>query len=544
MISRRDMILGAFSTLAATSLPAGADAQAVDDLTIEEIATMEKLVGLKLTNEERKAILPSVKELRKTYAGLRAMKLPNSVPPAFNFVPRGREPKAAKPKLHYGDFATGAAPSLHYSTAAELAALIRSKKLSPVELTQHYLARIHKHSPQLLNVITICEETALKAAKQAENEIMAGRYRGPLHGLPYGIKDLFAAKGYPTTWGAEPFEQQMFDHDSTVVAKLTAAGAILVAKTSVGALAMDDHWFRGKTKNPWNTKQGSSGSSAGSASGTAAGLWAFSIGTETLGSIVSPSFRCRVTGLRPTFGRVSRAGAMALSWTMDKVGPICRSAEDCALVLAAIAGADPGDPMSLNKPLDLGKRDLKKLKIGYLAKDEKLDEEDIGDLAEVLAILRKQGLNPMPVHISPPPMETLLILEVEAAAAFQEITLDKRADTISQSLWPNIFKTNQFASGPDFVNAMRARYLLQDQFEKELGDFDVVLSNAHGSHLLYTTNLTGHPQMLLPLKRNDKGQQRAVSLIGRLWDEGSVVAVAKAIQGVTQTHREVPPDFA
>jgi len=545
MLTRRDMILGAFSTLAATTLPNSSSAATLgDDLTTEDLATMEKLVGLKLTPAERKEILPAVKELQKNYVALRAHPLVNSVGPSFTFVPRGKEPSPkTKTQLGVGDLTKGEKPgSTHYATAVELSQMIRAKQISPVELTQLYLARIKKYSPQLLNVISICEERALAAAKQAEKEIMAGHYRGPLHGLPFGIKDLFSAKGYPTTWGAEPYEHQVIDEDSAVVQKLTEAGAILVAKTSVGALAMDDHWFRGKTKNPWNTKQGSSGSSAGSASGTAAGLWAFSIGTETLGSIVSPSFRCRVTGLRPTFGRVSRYGAMALSWTMDKAGPICRSAEDCAMVLSAIHGADPRDISSVTRPLDL-KRDVKKLKIGYLQKDEALDDEDTGDLGEVLKVLRHQGLNPMPVTISQPNMALLLALEVEAAAAFQEITLDGRVNTITQSAWPGIFKTNHFASGPDYINAMRARSLLQDQFEKEFGEFDVILSNGHGSHLLFITNLTGHPQMLLPLTRNAKGQQRGVSLIGRLYDEGALVAVATAIQKVTKTHREVPPDF-
>ena len=323
--------------------------------TLEDVKGAEKLSGITLTDVQRKDVLQALAGSRSGLDSIRKAGIDNTVPPAFNFVPHGKKPKAGykndvKPSAPKAFTKPSKPEDIAFLTVAELGVLIRTHQIKPSELTEIFLNRLKQYGPKLNNIITLTEDAARAQALIADEEIKNGKYRGPLHGIPFGAKDLFAYKGYPTTWGAEPYKNQVLNYNAAVIDKLLAAGAILVAKTSLGALAYGDVWFGGLTLNPWNPKQGSSGSSAGSAAGTAAGLFAFSIGTETLGSIVSPSTRCRVTGLRPTFGRVSRAGAMALSWTMDKVGPICKTAEDCALVFSAIHGADPRDPMSVDYP--------------------------------------------------------------------------------------------------------------------------------------------------------------------------------------------------
>jgi Asp-tRNA(Asn)/Glu-tRNA(Gln) amidotransferase A subunit family amidase len=551
-LSRKDFLLTGLGLASLMALPKSAQAELIAQaaqtgaITPEEMAAMEKIIGFSLTEAQRKAAIPMMRELQLNNAALVAMKLPNSVAPAAPFVPEGKQPKEGKKIDVRMGRATPKWPAsdedIAFMPVSELATLVKSRKLSPVRLTEIYLDRIKRFSPSLLNVITVTESRALAHAKQAEREIAAGRYRGPLHGIPYGIKDLFAAKGYRTTWGAEPFKNQLLDVDAAVVEMLDKAGAILIAKTSVGALAMDDHWFGGKTKNPWNPAQGSSGSSAGSASGMAAGLFAFSIGTETLGSIMSPSHRCRVTGLRPTFGRVSRFGAMALSWSMDKVGPICRTAEDCALVLAAISGSDPRDNASVDRPFSYRPNlDLSKLKIGYLSDDRTLDEDDTGGGPDdALALIRKLGGKPQPIRFTQVPRGVDQVLSVEAAAAFDEITRDGRLDTIQNSLWPDIFRQNQFATGVSYVQAMRARTLVMRKFEEELADFDVIVTGDRGSYLLFTTNLTGHPQLYIPFGPDQRGAFRGVSLIGRLYDEGTILGVGARLQQETSFWRMRP----
>ncbi len=395
-------------------------------------------------------------------------------------------------------------------------------------------------------MITLTEERALARAKQADEEIAKGKYRGLLHGIPYGAKDLLAVKGYKTTWGAMPYKDQTIDEDATVIRKLDDAGAVLVAKLTMGALAWGDVWYGGMTRNPWNLEQGSSGSSAGSASATAAGLVAFAIGTETWGSIVSPSTRCGTTGLRPTYGRVSRTGAMALSWSMDKIGPICRTVEDCAIVFDAIRGADGIDQTLIDAPFNYSPRiDIKKLKIGYLKKlfDEKY-ENSAADAA-VLAKLRELGCELVPVELPDYPVDAIsFILSAEAASAFDELTRSGRDDLMvrqTRDAWPNVFRASRLIPAVEYIQANRLRYLIIQDMQK-LG-VDVWLSPSFGGSNLLLTNLTGHPCVVLPNGFDEKGSPTSVTFMGKLFGEAELLAVAKAYQDATDYHLKHPPLF-
>ena len=508
-----------------------------------DLEAVSKLFGLKFEQSELAAAIPSVRGFSANYESMRKMKIDYSVPPATWFVPIGKQPKESK-KISIKASRKGVLPKsddeLPGLTVLELADLIKSKKLTSERLTRASLDRLKKYGPKLFNVITLMESESIAAAKAADAEIKAGKYRGPLHGIPYGIKDLFAAKGHPTTWGAEPFKNQVLPYDSAVVERLREAGAVLCAKMAVGALAMDDKWFGGQSRNSWKPTEGSSGSSAGSASAVSAALLPFAIGTETLGSIVSPSHRCRVTGLRPTYGRVSRYGAMALSWTMDKAGPIGRTAEDTLVILAAMCGADSRDPATVDRPISYTQNaDLKKLKIAYLEGETPLDEED-GNTTNWKQILKEIGVEAVGIKITPPDDSVTLGLSVEGAAAFDEITRSSEINTIKNSLWPGIFRANRFVSAVEYVQSLRARTNLMTQFEKELGDFDVILSSDRGSHLLITTNCTGHPQLYIPLGVDTKGRARGLSLIGRLYGESALVSVAQAIQEKSGFYRQKP----
>ena len=515
--------------------------------TLEDVKGAEKLSGITLTDVQRKDVLQALAGSRSGLDSIRKAGIDNTVPPAFNFVPQGKKPKAGykndvKPSAPKAFTKPSKPEDIAFLTVAELGVLIRTHQIKPSELTEIFLNRLKQYGPKLNNIITLTEDAARAQALIADEEIKNGKYRGPLHGIPFGAKDLFAYKGYPTTWGAEPYKNQVLNYNAAVIDKLLAAGAILVAKTSLGALAYGDVWFGGLTLNPWNPKQGSSGSSAGSAAGTAAGLFAFSIGTETLGSIVSPSTRCRVTGLRPTFGRVSRAGAMALSWTMDKVGPICKTAEDCALVFSAIHGADPKDPMSVDYPFSYRSSiDLKKLKIGVpMPAGYKAGDDIAKDLGPAGIILKDLGATFIPVKISSPTQGVSEVLTIEASAAFDEITHDGRVDTMKGSLWPPAFRASSMLTGVDYIQAMRARTTLMHKFEAELGDLDLIVANGSGGDILVTTNLTGHPQMFIPMGLNDQGRPIGTSLIGRLYEEGTLLAIGNMLQQATNAYRKRP----
>ena len=439
----------------------------------------------------------------------------------------------------------GNVEELAFATVRELAEYVRTKKVSSVALTEMYLMRLKRYDPLLHFVITLTEERAMVSAREADREIAAGRYRGPLHGLPWGAKDLLAVKGYPTTWGAGGFEHQSFDEDATVVKRLDAAGAVLVAKTTLGALASGDKWYRGRTRNPWNPKQGSSGSSAGSASATAAGCVAFAIGSETLGSISSPSTRCGTTGLRPTFGFVPRTGAMALSWTMDKLGPICRAVEDCALVMSTIYGPDGHDLTTRDAAFNWNAElDWKMLRVGYLktefdgapqeaekqakAPATETDEEKKKRLAreqdEAAAKVRREydrkyeraaleklqgmGVRLIPVELPKLPYSAMsALLVAEAAAAFDELTMtgrDKLLTEQSPDDWPNLFRVARFYPAVEYIQANRARTLAIAGFEQIFKTVDVIVTPTPGIQLV-ATNLTGHPAVILPngIRGND-----------------------------------------
>ncbi|MEO7676066.1 MAG: amidase, partial [Verrucomicrobiota bacterium] len=412
------------------------------------------------------------------------------------------------------------------------------------ELTRMYLARLKKYGPKLECVITLTETLALEQAERADREIAAGNYRGPLHGIPYGAKDLLSTKGIRTTWGSVPFTNQVFDEDATVIKKLEKAGAVLVAKTTMGELAWGDVWFGGMTRNPWNPKAGSSGSSAGSSAGTAAGLFAFSIGSETHGSILSPASICGVTGLRPTYGRVSRAGVMSLSWTMDKLGPICRTVEDCALVFNAIYGPDGVDQTVHDAPFNYrAKVDLRKLRIGYLKSDFDKKKNPTNDLAS-LAVLRSLGTRLIPIELPKYPVEDIsFVLSTEGATAFDELTRSGRDDLLVRQIknaWPNVFRRARFVPAVEYLQAQRIRYLLIQDMAKLMKDIDVYVAPSDVGDNLLLTNLTGHPSVGVPNGFSPAGLPTSISFVGKLFGEADLLAVAKAYQNATSFHQQHP----
>jgi Asp-tRNA(Asn)/Glu-tRNA(Gln) amidotransferase A subunit family amidase len=414
-----------------------------------------------------------------------------------------------------------------------------------MQLTHLYLSRLKKYGPKLECVVTLTESLALAQAQRADNEIAAGKYRGPLHGIPYGAKDLLAARGYPTTWGSVPYKDQIIDEDATVIQRLEKAGAVLVAKLTMGELAWGDVWFGGKTRNPWKLDQGSSGSSAGSAAATAAGLVGFSIGTETWGSIVSPSNRCGTTGLRPTYGRVSRTGAMALSWSMDKIGPICRTVEDCAIVFNAIHGPDGKDQTLYDFPFRYSSTiNLKKLKIGFLKADFDSAKINKAQNDATLDKLRAMGAQLVPIELPKLPISDLrIILSAEAAAAFDELTRSGRDSLLVRQIknaWPNVFRAARFIPAVEYIQANRIRYLLIQEMMKLLKTVDVYVAPSIEGENSLLTNLSGHPCVVVPNGFTNEHTPTSITFIGRLFDEGTVLAVAKAYQDATDFHLQHP----
>jgi Asp-tRNA(Asn)/Glu-tRNA(Gln) amidotransferase A subunit family amidase len=507
------------------------------------------------------------------YANLRKIQVPLDTDPAFTFNPlyAGKSMPAAgrfrpsKPPRGLDKQKFNNIEELAFWPVTHLAELVRRKKVTSTDLTKMYLERLKKHSPTLLCTITLTEPLALEQAKRADTEIRRGRYKGPLHGIPYGAKDLFATKGYKTTFGAEPYQEQVIDANATVIEKLENAGAVLLAKLSMGALAQGGLWFGGMTKTPWNTEVTSSGSSAGSASATSAGLVAFSLGTETLGSIISPSTRCGVSGLRPTFGRVSRAGAMALCWTMDKIGPICRTIEDCMLVLREIQGADGKDlSVHAGAPLQWDPQiPLSKLRIGYLKADFDRRPQGAGGAAaqpgnpnaaverrklyeDALETLRKAGAKLEEFTL--PEMSTpfiSVILNAESAAAFDDLTRDGGVEKLSGQRpfdWPNSFRSARMIPAVEYIRSMRARTLLMHEFDKLMSPWDVLVS-PNFSPILSVTNITGHPQMCVPCGLVGGNDPISLMFTGRLFEEGAPARVAKAFQDATDWHRRQPPLF-
>ncbi len=519
------------------------------------VAAAEKIAGLEFTDAERDLMLDNLNSALVAFTQLRGVSLPNHVAPAILFSPMlpGRTIPAAGKRPARAKASEVSRPAsdadLAFLSVAELSGLIRRRKVTASELTQLYLIRLKRHDPKLLCVVNLTEERALRQAAAADAEIRAGRYRGPLHGIPWGAKDLLSVPGYPTTWGSPLFRNQMLDTTATVVERLDAAGAILVAKLTLGEFAQGDVWFGGITKNPWKTDQGSSGSSAGPGSATAAGLVGFSIGTETLGSIVSPSTRNGVSGLRPTFGRVSRYGAMALSWSMDKIGPMCRSVTDCALVFDAIHGPDGLDGTVHAAPFHWDPaRTLSGIRVGYFKAAFDQDRpQKVLDQAALDALLAL-GVSPVVVDMPAdfPTAALRIILTAEAGAAFDEITRDNRDDQMVQqvaSAWPNTFRAARFIPAVEYINANRARTLLMERMERVFEQVDVFITPTSGRNVLLATNLTGHPCVAVPSGFNADGTPVSISFIGKLWGEAELCCVAAAWQEATGWHRRHPDGF-
>jgi Asp-tRNA(Asn)/Glu-tRNA(Gln) amidotransferase A subunit family amidase len=513
---------------------------------------MENLAGLEFTQTERDTFLQTLSILKGRYDTLRTVKIPNDVPLPLYFDPRiiGQETPKGRERYRFQEFPTRRPENIEdcaFYTIGQLAHLIRTKQVTSMELTQMYIERLKRHGPTLECVVTLTEDLALEQARRADEEIRKGRYLGPLHGIPYGAKDLLAVKGYKTTWGAMTHKDQEINATATVIKKLEEAGAVLVAKLSLGALAWGDVWYGGKTRNPWNTEQGSSGSSAGPGSATAAGLVGFSIGSETWGSIVSPSTRNGVTGLRPTFGTVSKAGAMALSWSMDKLGPMCRSVDDCALIYSVMKGSDGLDLSVVDVPFQVPiKKELGSLRIGYIESAFKDTNTTDNDRA-VLTRLRELGFTLIPIELPEFPTSSLsFLLNVEAAAAFDEMTRTNTDDELVRQVkwaWPNVFRTARHVPAVEYVQANRARIILNQKMFELFKSIDVYVAPSFWGDNLLRTNLTGHPCVVMPNGFNEKGSPTSISFIGDLYRDGEVVAVAHAYQRGTSWHKNYPPKF-
>ena len=518
-------------------------------------ADIEPYYDVTFTKAERDSFFSGLQDYQKAIQAIHQYKLDNRVGMSLIFdpIPPGFQLEITQRPIDWGLSKKIILPEnrneLAFYPVYKLAALIKSRKITSLELTKLYLDRLKKYSDTLQCSTEILEETALKQAKKADEEIARGKYRGPLHGIPYGIKDLLSVEGTETAWGAAPYKGQVISSTATVVKKLEEAGAVLAVKLTLGALAMGDIWYGGVTKNPWNLKQGSSGSSAGPASATVAGLIGFSIGTETLGSIVSPSTRCGASGLRPSFGRVSRNGAMALSWSMDKIGPICRSALDCALVFDAIRGTDGIDHHVRDAAFNYNaKTDIKKLRVGYLKNLFEADYPTKANDLKALEIIKSLGVDLQVVDITTniPVNAIRLMLTAEAAASFDELTRSNRDSLLTdqrKNAWPNTFRAARFFPAVDYINASRIRTELVKEYYEKTKNFDVIISPSFGGTQLLTTNLTGNPCVVVPNGFNDKGTPTSISFLGKLYGEAAAISLARAYQEATEWDEKVPPLF-
>ncbi len=556
LLTDRRAFLGYFSAagLGSTLLPGvlWARLQAGAEITTETIRCAEEIAGLSFTEAERELMLEDLQRNVERYETIRAHPLAYSVAPALQFdpVPPGVEPPSPPSGGARTVAPEVALPSseeeLAFLPVTHLGELIRTRRIGVEELTRLYLDRIERYDPVLHAVVTVTGERALRQAREADAEIAAGRYRGVLHGIPWGAKDLLAAAGYPTTWGTAPYRDQILEEDATVVQRLDAAGAVLIAKLTLGELAWGDVWFGGTTRNPWNLEQGASGSSAGPGAATAAAMVGFSIGSETHGSISSPSTRNGVTGLRPTFGRVPRTGAMALSWSLDKLGPMCRSVEDCALVLDAIHGPDGFD--TTVRPI--GYRwdpapPLRELRVGYVPEHfERESSTRSFDLA-ALEVLRDLGVEPTPVALPDFPYSALmLILDAESAASFDELMRSGRmAEMVRQerSSWPNSFRYSRTIPAVEYLNANRIRTLAMQAWDELFRQVDVIVTPTNAPMQLAATNLTGHPALIVPNGFRDDGGPVSLTFLGGLFREDALLAVGHAYQSATDFHLRRPP---
>ena len=536
-------------------LPLLSIAQTKND-TIQLIQRTAALYDLEYSNAEADSLIDNLNNYSQIIKGMHKTLPENNIPNpfAFNPVPYGVIKQRMTQKIVL-PIRTGLRMpknknDLAFYSIPELAGLIRSKQITSVELTKFFLDRLKKWGDTLECVITLTEDTALAQAARADEELKNGKYRGLLHGIPYGLKDLFAVKGYKTTWGTTPYKDQYVDEDAYVYKRLRFAGAVLCAKLSLGALAFNNKWFRGETKNPWNLKQGSSGSSAGSAAAVVAGLLPFAIGTETLGSIVSPATRCGATGLRPTFGSISRSGAMVLCWSLDKAGPMCRSAEDCAIVFNYIRGTDGKDAGSVDKYfLYDGVVNFKKLRVAYADNYFRRLAPDAPE-RKVLDVYKTLGADLKAVEFPDSavyPVNLIsIILNAESAAAFDELTRTNRDDLIERQdkgFWPNSFRAARLIPAVEYINANRYRYNLCKAINDFMKDYDVVIVPSFAGRQLAITNLTGHPVVVMPMGFNQNGSPLSITLIGNLYDEATILATAKAYQDKTDFNKKHPEKF-
>jgi Asp-tRNA(Asn)/Glu-tRNA(Gln) amidotransferase A subunit family amidase len=524
--------------------------------SIQLIRNSVKLYDLDFTGPEADSMLDNVKDFTENYKALHKTLPTNDIPYPFAFdpLPHGETIPTKQEKISWDVSNNVQMPAnkneLAFYSIMQLASLIKNKKITSVELTKFFIDRLKKWGDTLQSVITLTEDLAMQQAKQADEEIKKGIYKGPLHGIPYGLKDLFAVKGYKTTWGSTPYKDQVIDQDAYVYTQLKNAGAVLCAKLSLGALAFNNKWFGGETKNPWNLKQGSSGSSAGSAASVVAGLLPFTIGTETLGSIVSPSARCGATGLRPTFGSISRSGAMVLCWSLDKAGPICRSAEDDAIVFYYLKGTDGKDAGAVDHAFNFNpKVDLSKLKIAYA--ENYFNHLDKGAQEwKVLDVFRSLGANVQPVvfpdSVLYPVNLISIILSAESAAAFDELTRTNRDDLIERQdkdFWPNSFRSARMIPAVEYINANRYRYKLCKDMYDFMKNYDVLIVPSFEGSQLSITNLTGNPVVTMPTGFNKTNSPVSITLIGKLYDEATILAAAKAYQDKSNFNKMHPYKF-
>jgi Asp-tRNA(Asn)/Glu-tRNA(Gln) amidotransferase A subunit family amidase len=542
-------------------------------------AESEKLMWVEMSGADREEAAGNwrsqIAPLYERRTGPRTLELEPALAPYSRWDPMLPGVKALPPRDQFLRSKADPGPlpardeAIAFAPVTHLSRWIEKRQLTSERLTQIYLARLKRFDPQLRCVITPTSDLALEQAKKADREIAAGKYRGPLHGIPWGGKDLLDTKGIATTYGAEPFRNRVPTADAAVVRRLHDAGAVLVAKLSLGALALNDIWFGGQTMNPWLLQEGASGSSAGPGAATAAGLVGFAIGSETGGSIVAPSMRCGVNGLRPTYGRVPRTGAMTLCWSLDKLGPMARAVEDTMLVLHAISGPDPGDLSSVPSKLDFdAAAPVKGLRVGYFPAWMKEDPATDVDRA-ALETVKKVGMVPVEVSIPNWPYDSLdVILFAEAAAAFEDITLSRKLDQLKAQVpdaWPNVFRQSRFLSAVDFVQADRMRRKVANEMARVFSEVDLLLVPSLRDEMLTITNFTGHPSLTLragfvhvsearsdwapdpanPMPKFNPPRRvpHGVTLIGKLFDEGTLVRAGMALEKSFNVASEPPPGF-
>jgi Asp-tRNA(Asn)/Glu-tRNA(Gln) amidotransferase A subunit family amidase len=563
-MSRRKVVKGIVSTglLGATgqlraATTTGTSTTQADAITPADLAAIEKVSGRHFTAKQREMMVENATAKREVLVNLRNRKIDPNVEPAVHFDPR--IPGVSYPNGSSSCMMSDGPPpeydgnieNLAFATVVELSRLIHAKKITSTQLTQMYLDRLKRIGPRLNCVITLTEELALAQAKRADEELSAGKSRGPLHGIPWGAKDLLATKNIPTTWGVKPYADRTFDEDATVVKRLEEAGAVLVAKLSLGELAMGDVWFRGMTRNPWKPSTGSSGSSAGPGAATAAGLVAFAIGSETLGSIISPCITNGVTGLRPTYGRVSRFGAMALARTMDKLGPMTRGVEDCALILSAIHGQDDRDPTAGNIPFIWNPSlDLKSLRVGIAQTDvdatlKGKNEEKNKILRAAIDKVRELVGELKPITLPPAKNYTglaSLTIASETASNISELVESEQINELVQQdagSWPNVFRVGSTIPAADYLRAQQVRTQLQREMHEALKDIDCYVTFPYAGPTVAYTNLTGHPSLVTRCGMHD-GLPLSIEFVGNLYREDAILRLGLAFEQSTEWHKQWP----